>query len=70
MKTEPNALDFLDQLVERSLVTTELDGEERRFRMLETVREYATEQLTPEQREAVETLAEASTESPRRHLGV
>src|SRR5437764_14709261 len=26
--------------------------------------------LTPEQREAVETLAEASTESPRRHLGV
>jgi predicted ATPase/DNA-binding SARP family transcriptional activator len=38
-------LDFLEQLRECSLVQAEEETEETRFRMLETVREYAGEQL-------------------------
>lgn len=48
---EPFALEYLAQLRERSLI----EGEERddtiRWRMLETLREFATEQLTPDARE-------------------
>ncbi len=43
---EPNALEYLTQLRERSLLTTtETDGE-RRFQLLETLREYAGERLS------------------------
>jgi molecular chaperone DnaJ len=38
--------------------------------LLVTTEVAVPSKLTPEQREAVESLAEASTESPRRHLGV
>lgn len=40
------ALDYLAQLRECSLLLTEDDGQEMRFRMLETIRQYAHEQLT------------------------
>jgi predicted ATPase len=38
-------LDELGRLVDRSLVLVELGGEETRYRMLETIREYANEKL-------------------------
>jgi predicted ATPase/DNA-binding SARP family transcriptional activator len=44
----PDALDCLEQLHESSLVLSEEVGNELRFRMLETVREFAAEQLAPE----------------------
>ena len=49
---EPLALDYLAQLREWSLVPAEEapQSEEIRFRVLETVREYAEEQVPPEQR--------------------
>ena len=47
---EPSALEFLTQLRERSLVTVEHGGAEPRFRLLETLREFAEEQLDPEDR--------------------
>ena len=47
---EPSALEFLTQLRERSLVTVEHSGAEPRFRLLETLREFAEEQLDPEDR--------------------
>src|SRR5262249_53248175 len=52
---EPLALDALAQLRECSLVLAEEDGEETRFRMLETLREFGQEYLeasgeTPELR--------------------
>lgn len=47
---EPLALEFLTQLRERSLVTVEHDGGEPRFRLLETLREFAGEQLSEEHR--------------------
>jgi predicted ATPase/DNA-binding SARP family transcriptional activator len=50
---EPRALDYLDQLRERSLIVAEESGEETRFRMLETLREYAGEQLEEGERTAV-----------------
>jgi hypothetical protein len=43
--TRPDALDYLAQLRECSLVVAEEAGEETRFRMLETLREYGAEQL-------------------------
>ncbi len=49
----PDALDQLAQLRECSLVQTEETEEAVRFRMLETLREYAAEQLRPEEREPV-----------------
>ena len=50
---ESRALDFLAQLRECSLVLAEQSaGEETRFRMLETLREFAAEQLTAEEAEA------------------
>jgi len=40
-----NSLDLLTQLVDQSLVIVEIQGEESRYRLLETLREYALEQL-------------------------
>ena len=40
-----NPLDLLTQLVDQSLVIVEMQGEESRYRLLETLREYALEQL-------------------------
>ena len=40
-------------LLNSSLVLVEADGETRRYRLLETLREYAAEQLAPEERSTV-----------------
>ncbi len=40
-----DVLDTLAQLVNKSLVTTEARGDETRYRMLETIREFAVEKL-------------------------
>ena len=46
----PDVLDLVDGLLEKSVLTREDDGATYvRFRMLESLREYAAEQLTPEQ---------------------
>ena len=50
------ASDFLARLQDHSLVISEGAGEERRFRLLETLREYAAEQLSPEERATVARL--------------
>jgi predicted ATPase/DNA-binding SARP family transcriptional activator/class 3 adenylate cyclase len=42
---EPEALDYLEQLYECSLVLAEEGGEEMRYRLLETLREYAAEHV-------------------------
>lgn len=47
---EPLALDYLAQLRECSLILTEEASHEFRFRMLETLWEFAAEQLEPEER--------------------
>jgi predicted ATPase len=47
---EPLALEFLTQLRERSLLTVEHDGAEPRFRLMETLREFAGEQLSERDR--------------------
>jgi predicted ATPase/DNA-binding SARP family transcriptional activator len=44
---EPVALDLIEQLRECSLILAEPAGEEMRYRMLETVREFAAEKLPP-----------------------
>ena len=41
----PDALSFLEQLRERSLITVQESGGEMRYRMLDMVREYAAERL-------------------------
>jgi predicted ATPase/DNA-binding SARP family transcriptional activator len=46
----PDALGNLEQLRECSLVVVEEQGSEARYRLLETLREYADEQLTPGER--------------------
>lgn len=43
--TPPTLLDVLTRLVDRSLVNVERQGDDTRFRMLETIREYACEKL-------------------------
>lgn len=48
--SEPLAIDYLTELVERSLVTTYRLEEEVRFNMLETLREYADERLPVNER--------------------
>ena len=48
--TSNQALDYLTQLQERSLVAAEEYDEEMRFRMLETLREYAAERLDTQER--------------------
>src|SRR5262249_28513205 len=50
---EPEALAYLEQLRECSLVQPEEVGGEVRFRLLETLREYGAEQLGSEERTAV-----------------
>jgi predicted ATPase/DNA-binding SARP family transcriptional activator len=47
------ALDCLAQLQDSSLILAESAGEEMRYRLLETLREYAAEQLSVEDRAAV-----------------
>ena len=44
---EPTALDLVEQLRECSLIQAQPAGEEMRYRMLETVREFAAEKLPP-----------------------
>ncbi len=44
---EPNALDYLEQLIGSSLVLSEETPDGMRFRMLETLREFAEDQLDP-----------------------
>uniref|UniRef100_UPI003750BF66 ATP-binding protein n=1 Tax=Armatimonas sp. TaxID=1872638 RepID=UPI003750BF66 len=51
---EPLALDMLAQLRECSLITTVESESGIRFRMLETLREYAQSQLSPEELSAVQ----------------
>ncbi|HLJ78016.1 MAG TPA: tetratricopeptide repeat protein [Acidobacteriaceae bacterium] len=51
---EPLALDYLAQLRECSLVLTDEAGSEMRFRMLETLREYASERLSAADQGAVQ----------------
>ncbi len=46
---EPQALEHLEELRECSLILAEQTQGEIRFRMLETLREYAAEQLDPEE---------------------
>jgi non-specific serine/threonine protein kinase len=41
----PNTLDLLSQLVDKSLVIVERQGGQNRYRLLETLREYALEQF-------------------------
>ena len=50
---EPQAVELLTQLRERSLIVIEEVGEEMRFRQLETLREFAGEQLDPEQQQVI-----------------
>ena len=47
---EPRALEFLTQLRERSLVMVDHDGGAPQFRLLETLREFAGEQLSEGER--------------------
>ncbi|MGC4046259.1 MAG: AAA family ATPase [Armatimonas sp.] len=49
----PNAAAALENLAADSLIQTEPGGETMRFRMLETLREFAQERLMPEQRESL-----------------
>jgi predicted ATPase/DNA-binding SARP family transcriptional activator/uncharacterized protein HemY len=48
--SEPLAIDYLTELVERSLITTHRLEHEVRFGMLETLREYAEERLPANER--------------------
>ncbi len=50
---EPQALEYLTQLRERSLVIIDDQAGEMRFRLLETLREFAAEQLAPEETAAL-----------------
>lgn len=50
---EPDALALLSELRESSLIAAESRDGEMRFRMLETLREYAEEQLDPEEVDAL-----------------
>jgi predicted ATPase/DNA-binding SARP family transcriptional activator/class 3 adenylate cyclase len=50
---EPLVLDYLAELRECSLVQVEESGEEMRYRLLETLREYGAEQLAPEEQVAL-----------------
>ena len=50
---EPQAIELLTQLRERSLIVIEEIGAVMRFRQLETLREFAGEQLDPEQQQVI-----------------
>ncbi len=56
---EPRALEYLEELQQCSLVVAEAAGEEMRYRLLETMREYGVEQLSSEEQSAL----------AQRHLG-
>ena len=74
---EPKALEYLRHLRSASLLVTEEVGEEIRFHYLETIREYAEEQLTEREKrtlhrnhaacflQRVQTTTPASGESPQ-----
>src|SRR5579884_874780 len=49
---EPEALDFTEQLLQRSLLMAEEQGDTMRFQMLETLRDFAAEQLRETDRDA------------------
>jgi predicted ATPase len=49
----PAPLDLLEQLCERSLISTVEASSEIRFRMLESLREFGEEQLAPEEKTAL-----------------
>jgi predicted ATPase len=74
---EPLALDHLADLVEGSLVQVESVGNEVRYRLLETIRDYAREWLSENERsrlrerhaEHYSALAERTAEIYRRALG-
>jgi len=72
---EPLALDLLCDLRECSLVLSQDDGRTTRFRMLETIREYAAERLSAEERapllarHAAWALALAEALGPRTRTG-
>jgi predicted ATPase/DNA-binding SARP family transcriptional activator len=51
---EPEALSYLQQLQECSLVVAEESGEAMRYRLLETLREFAAAQVEPEKRRELE----------------
>lgn len=51
---DPMALDRLETLWQRSLVWAREIGDEMRFGMLETIRQFAEEQIDPDERRAVE----------------
>src|SRR5581483_61965 len=64
---EPLALDRLSELHECSLVATEDAPSETRFRMLETIREFASRQLEPDERARLQARhAEHALEVARR----
>ncbi len=48
-----DVLDYLAELRDSSLIVTEASGEQIRFRLLETLREYADEQLSSVEREGL-----------------
>jgi len=50
---EPRALDYLAQLRGHSLITAEEGAPEMRFRLLESLREFAADQLSPEEQTAL-----------------
>ena len=60
---EPGARDYLTQLRSYTLVLLEESGEELRYRLLETLREFAAEQLASEEQPA---LARRHAEVPGR----
>ena len=51
---DPGALDSLEILWERSMITARESGDEMRFGMLETMRQFADERLEPAERSQVE----------------
>jgi predicted ATPase/class 3 adenylate cyclase len=75
---EPMALDYLSDLRDSSLVVTEEVGETVRFRMLETMREYARSRLTDAEQSALSqrhlqyylSLAEATSVHRAREIGL
>lgn len=52
---ESRALEYLTQLRERSLLLAEESASEMRYRLMESLREYGSEQNSPEEREQIAT---------------
>jgi predicted ATPase/Tfp pilus assembly protein PilF len=72
---EARSLEYIAQLHDASLLVVEETGEEMRYRFLETVRDYAAEQLTAQERDALARrhadffLAFAEAAYPNRNTG-